>query len=185
LSKTWIRTREMFEGYNDQSERRFEPIARVRIVETEDEPVVLAFGFDAWGEGRSLEQFIESYGRDPNHLRGTRYLLETLSGTPLCNLNTLRFKRGLMGIASVATSPAHRGQGHARQLLKVVMELKRLESGEDTRFLLFSEVNPKIYEDCGFQVLGNEHQHFSPSIAMATGTFPLAADEGEHLKRYF
>jgi hypothetical protein len=185
LSKTWIRPREMFEGRNEKGETRFEPIARLRVVDPEDEPVVLGFGFDAWGEGRTLNQFIESYGKDQNHLRGTRYLLENLSGLPLCNLNTLRFQRGLMGIASVATSPEHRGQGYARLLLKAVMELKRLESGDDVRFLLFSEVNPRIYEDCAFRVLSNEHQNFKPSMAMATGPLPIAPHEGEFLKHYF
>ena len=185
LSKTWIRPREMFEGRNEKGEKRFEALARVRVVEPEDEPTVLAFGHDAWGEGRDLQSFVESYGRDTNHLRGTRYLLENLAGTSLCNLNTLRFKRSLMGIASVATAPAERGHGYARLLLKAVMELKRMENGEDVRFLLFSEVNPRIYEDCGFQVLGAEHQHFKPSIAMASGAHPLSNSEGEFLKRYF
>jgi len=185
LAKTWVRPSNMFDGLNDAGALRFEPIGRVRIVEPEDEATVLAFGYDAWGAGRSLRDFVASYQRDRNHLRGTRYLLESLSGERVANLNVLRFARGLMGIASVATAVSHRGKGHARLLLKAVMELKRLESGDKIRFMLFSEVSPRIYEDCGFRLLADEHQHFRPSLAMATGSEPLGGDEAKILKTYF
>jgi len=185
LAKTWIRPAGMFDGLNDSGARRFEPIGRVRTVEPEDEATVLAFGYDAWGAGRSLPEFVASYARDRNHLRGNRYLLESPSGEILANLNVLRFARGRMGIASVATAVAHRGKGHARLLLKAVMELKRLEGGDGIRFLLFSEVSPRIYEDCGFRLLADEHQYYRPSLAMATGREPLSAEEADFLKTYF
>jgi GNAT superfamily N-acetyltransferase len=185
LAKNWVRPLEMFEGRNEQGEARFESVARMRVVQPEDEATVLAFGYDAWGEGKPLSEFLASYEKSRNHLRGTRYLLELLDGTIVCNLNTLRFKRGLLGIASVSTAPAFRGRGYARLLLKAVMELQKFHEGEDLRFLLFSEVNPEIYESCGFYVLGKEHQRFTPSIAMASGSSPLTKEEGEFLKAYF
>ena len=185
LAKTWIRPSVMFDGLNDSGVRRFEPIGRVRIVEPEDEATVLAFGYDAWGAGRSLPDFVASYARDRNHLRGTRYLLESRAGEIVANLNVLRFARGRMGIASVATAVKHRGNGYARLLLRAVMELKRLECGDEIRFMLFSEVAPRIYEDCGFRLIDDEHQHFRPSLAMVTGREPLSADEAETLKTYF
>lgn len=185
LGKNWVRPSDMFSGLNEKGQKRFAPIARVRTVEPEDEATVLAFGFDAWGEDMTLDEFLKSYEKSRNHLRGTRYLLETLAGEIVANLNVLRFARGVTGIASVSTSPAHRGKGYARLLLKAVMELKRLECGDAERFLLFSEVNPAIYEDCGFQVLGTEHQHFKQSIAMASGGLPLSPVEAQFLKTYF
>jgi GNAT superfamily N-acetyltransferase len=236
LAKNWVRPLEMFEGRNEQGQARFESVARMRVVQPEDEATVLAFGYDAWGEGKPLSEFLASYEKSRNHFRGissilpvassrfpvdkaavsratkpysnircgceasenavygeyrrctfrgTRYLLELLDGTIVCNLNTLRFKRGLLGIASVSTAPAFRGRGYARLLLKAVMELQKFHEGEDLRFLLFSEVNPEIYESCGFYVLGKEHQRFTPSIAMASGSSPLTKEEGEFLKAYF
>jgi GNAT superfamily N-acetyltransferase len=185
LAKTWIRPQAMFEGLNDQGKQRFEPIAKMRIVEPEDEATVLAFGFDAWGGNQTLEAFIASYGKSLNHLRGTRYLLETLNGTPVSNLNVLRFARGVMGIASVATCPNHRGRGYAQLLLKAVMELKRLESGDDLRFLLYSEVNPRLYEECGFVALGDEHQSFKPALAMMCGSSDISPTLTLFLKPYF
>lgn len=189
VGKTWVRPRGMFEDSLPDGRKRFTPTARMRVVEREDEPKVLMFGYDAWGRGRAHADFLADYqSRNTNHLRGTRYLLETLDGVPLCNLNTLRFARGVIGIASVATAPEHRRKGHARQLLGAVMELLRFQNeGEngDLRFLLFSEVPPRIYESCGFRILPKDHQHWEPSVAMATGTLPLSPRESEALKTYF
>jgi len=184
LTKTWIRPESMFEDLNDQGKQRFEPIARIRVVEPENKARVLAFGFDACGEQQSLSEFIASYGESLNHLTGTCYLLETLDGTPVSNLDVLRFARDAMGIASVATCPEYRSRGYAQLLLKAVMELQRLESGDDLRFLLYSEVNPRLYEECGFFVLGEEHQYFRPSLAMMSGSSDINPTLTPFLKSY-
>jgi GNAT superfamily N-acetyltransferase len=189
LGKTWVRPSRMFEDSLSDGRPRFAPIARMRIVQPEDESTVLMFGHDAWGKGRPSDEFLADYrNHSRNHLRGTRYLLESIEGTPLCNLNTLRFARAVIGIASVATSPTHRRQGHATLLLKGVMELLRFQhenEASELRFLLFSEVPARVYEPCGFRTLPDEHQHWLPSIAMATGDQPLNPTEAEVLKSYF
>jgi GNAT superfamily N-acetyltransferase len=174
----------MFEETLEDGRARFTPVARIRLVQPEDQATVLAFGYDAWGDGKSLADFVVGYEQSRNHLRGTRYLLETLEGVPVAGLNALRFRRGLMGLASVATDPAHRGKGHSALLVRGVMELQRFLHG-DLRFLLFSEVPPSVYGRHGFRVLPTEHQRFLPSVAMATGDSPLSAEEAEPLKAYF
>ncbi len=165
---------------------RHSAIARVRVVMPEDEPEVLAFGFDAWGEGRTLEAFIASYETSRNHLRGTRYLLEDLAGEPLADLNTLRFRRGLVGVASVATAATHRRRGHATRLLRAVMALMR-DADPRTRFGLFSEVDPSVYEAVGFARLPAELQRFVPAVAMVTDLDQRALDASEAavFERYF
>jgi GNAT superfamily N-acetyltransferase len=117
-------------------------------------------------------------------VRGTRYLLEDLSGQPVSALNVLRFRESLIGLASVATLPDQRGKGYASLLLRAVMELHRFAQ-LDTRFLLFSEVRPAIYERHGFRVLPPEHQRFPQAQSMATGDSPLSGVEAEYLKAYF
>jgi len=129
----------MFEETLEDGRLRFTPVARMRLVQPEDCPAVLAFGYDAWGEGKTLAEFVAGYDHSRNHQRGTRYLLETLAGVPVAGLNTLRFRRGLMGLASVATDPAQRGKGYSALLVRAAMELQRFSHG-DLRFLLFSEV---------------------------------------------
>jgi len=183
-ARTWIRPQGMFEETLEDGRLRFTPVARMRLVQPEDCPAVLAFGYDAWGEGKTLAEFVAGYDHSRNHQRGTRYLLETLAGVPVAGLNTLRFRRGLMGLASVATDPAQRGKGYSALLVRAAMELQRFSHG-DLRFLLFSEVPPSVYERHGFHVLPPEHQRFLPSVAMATGDTPLSVAEAEFLKAYF
>lgn len=183
-ARTWLRPQDMFEGALEDGRPRFKPVARIRLVHPEDLPVVLAFGHDAWGQGKPLAEFIAGYEQSRNHLRGTRYLLETPAGVPVAGLNTLNFRRGVMGLASVATAPAHRGKGYSALLVRGVMELQRFLHG-DLRFLLFSEVPPSVYERHGFRVLPAEHQRFLPSVAMATGEAPLSVEEAEPLQAYF
>ncbi|MCX6889122.1 MAG: GNAT family N-acetyltransferase [Verrucomicrobia bacterium] len=145
---------------------------------------VLAFGYDAWKHDKTFDQYCADKHSDPNHLRGTRYLLEDAAGRPVSALNVLRFRESLIGFASVATSPEYRGKGYGSLLLRAVMELHRFAQ-PDLRFVLFSEIKPAIYERLGFFVLPPEHQHFLPTPAMATGDTPLSATEGEFLKTYF
>jgi GNAT superfamily N-acetyltransferase len=183
-ARTWVRPQPMFEGAIEDGRQRFTPVGRLRLVQPEELRTVLAFGFDAWGQGKTFEQYCADKDRDPHHVRGMRYLLEDLSGQPVSALNVLRFRESLIGLASVATLPDQRGKGYASLLLRAVMELHRFAQ-LDTRFLLFSEVRPAIYERHGFRVLPPEHQRFPQAQAMATGDSPLSAVEAEYLKAYF
>ncbi|MFM8904056.1 MAG: DUF1653 domain-containing protein, partial [Verrucomicrobiota bacterium] len=110
-ARTWVRPQPMFEGALEDGRQRFTPVGRVRLVQPEDLRTVLAFGFDAWNCGNSVDDFCASYERDRNHVRGTRYLLEDADGRPVSGLNVLRFRESLLGLASVATAPEQRGQG--------------------------------------------------------------------------
>jgi GNAT superfamily N-acetyltransferase len=183
-SRTWVRPQPMFEGTIEDGRQRFTPVGRLRLVQPEDLRTVLAFGYDAWKHDKTFDQYCADKDSDPNHLRGTRYLLEDLSGQPVSALNVLRFRASLIGLASVATSPDQRSKGYASLLLRAVMELHRFAL-LDTRFLLFSEVRPSIYERHGFRVLPSEYQRFPKSRAMATGDTPLSENEAEFLKAYF
>jgi ribosomal protein S18 acetylase RimI-like enzyme len=89
-----------------------------------------------------------------------------------------------VGLYSIATRPEARGKGYGSVLVRAVMELLRLEEPE-TRFLLFSEVAPDMYERLGFRVLPDEFQHFRPSVAMATGDTELSEFEVACLREYF
>jgi GNAT superfamily N-acetyltransferase len=182
----WVRPAAMFHDRDADGRARFTPLATIRVVMPEDEATVLPFGHDAWGAGKSLAEFVAGYAHSRDHLRGTRYLLESLDGRALAGLNTLRFRRGLVGIASVATAPAERRRGHATRLLAGVLALLR-DQDAATRFLLFSEVDPQIYERVGFTRVADAYQHHLPSIAMATNLAqrPLDADEARYFETYF
>jgi ribosomal protein S18 acetylase RimI-like enzyme len=150
----------------------------------EDEATYLSFGHDAWGAGISVDDFVAAYGNDKNHLRGTRYLLESPRGEPLGNLNTIRFARGIVGIASLSVNPIQRGRGYGSILTRAVMEILRCED-PSIRFMLYSEVAPAMYERLGFSRLPDEMQFHLPSVAMATGKEPVAERELVFLREYF
>jgi GNAT superfamily N-acetyltransferase len=184
MAPVWARPQSMFHEEVAPGQKRFTEVGRVRVMMPEDEATYLAFGYDAWGEGVSVDEFVAAYGRDKNHLRGTRYLLESPEGEPLANLNTLRFARGLVGIASLSVNPAARGQGHGSALARAVMEILRSEYST-IRFMLYSEVNPAMYERLGFARLPDALQFHLPSVAMIAGNEPVAEREVGFLREYF
>jgi GNAT superfamily N-acetyltransferase len=185
LAPLWARPQAMFHEEVVPGQKRFTEVGRVRVMMPEEESTYLAFGYDAWGEGMSIEAFVSNYARhDRNHLRGTRYLLESPGGEPLANLNTIGFARGLVGIASLSVNPTKRGQGHGSTLARAVMELLRTQD-ETIRFMLYSEVKPSMYERLGFSRVAEEFQFYLPSVAMITGKDPITEREVQFLREYF
>jgi RimJ/RimL family protein N-acetyltransferase len=184
MAPVWARPQEMFYEEVTPGQNRFTEVARVRVLMPEDATTFLAFGHDAWGEGRSVSDFIASYSHDKNHLRGTRFLIESPHNEPIGNLNTIRFARRVVGIASISINPIHRGNGYASMLTRAVMELIR-SSDPSTRFMLYSEVSPTIYERLGFQRAPEHAQFHLPAIAMHTGDTPLNEHEVSFLREYF
>jgi hypothetical protein len=64
------------------------------------------------------------------------------------------------------------------------MELFRSEDAK-IRFMLYSEVNPTMYERLGFNRVADEMQFHLPSVAMITGTEPVTEREVGFLREYF
>ena len=184
LSSLWTRPKDMFLSMMENGSPRFEPVYMIRKAAPDDISELLSFGYDAWGNGKSMPSFLESYNLDQNHLRGQRYLIETLSGEILANLNTLILSKNVIGIASVATKPSMRKKGHAALLIKAVMELLRLENSSYT-FMLFSEISPTYYEKLGFTSLPSGNQKFLPSVAMSNGSRDLQSNELALMEHYF
>jgi GNAT superfamily N-acetyltransferase len=183
-SRVWARPTEMFKGSTDDDRPRFSLVGTVIRAFPEDEEELAAFGYDTWGKDRTLGAFIAADLSDPDTKRGERWFMQDAARQKVSVLNVLRLARGVVGIASVATHPARRGQGFASLLLRAVMELIRIEY-QDTRFLLFAEKRPEMYERHGFRQVPDNDQHFKPALAMATGDAPLTALEQELLRRYF
>ena len=184
VSRSWVRPEAMFLEVVDGGTPRFTRVGSVRTAMPQDERELLLFGHETWGNGLSAETFVRDAMASPNHQRGVRHLLEDLQHQLVSKVGVLRFARGVVGLYSIATRPEARGKGYGSVLVRAVMELLRLEEPE-TRFLLFSEVAPDMYERLGFRVLPDEFQHFRPSVAMATGDTELSEFEVACLREYF
>jgi len=174
----------MFHGLTEDGDARFSLVGSVGRAFPEDEAELAAFGYDIWGNGATLDAFLAADLWDSDTRRGERWFMRDDAGEKVSVLNVLRLARGVVGIASVATSPSRRGNGFASLLVRAVMELLRMEDPA-TRFLLFAEGRPEMYERLGFRSLPETDQHFKPALAMATGDAPLTALERDIVRVYF
>lgn len=184
VGRTWVRPQAMFHEKIANGDDRFTPVGRFRRAAPREESEIISFGFDVWGEGKTLQEYVAQSLAVGREQRAERFMFEGLDGRRLSKVNVLRFADGLVGFASLATRPEERGKGYGSIVLRAAMEMARLENA-DTRFLLFSEVKPAIYERLGFHVLDDTAQRFKPSLAMATGSLPLSPDELVFLENYF
>lgn len=181
----WVRPSGMFhDNGGPRGSKRFVAIARVRKLSFEDAHTVLPFGYDAWGQGKTLSEFVSSYATNANHLRGQRYVLENTEGEILSTLNTLRFREHLTGFAWLATHPDKRKAGHATLLMHAVIALLQNETPE-MNFVLHSEIGIRYYERFGFEKAPVEHQHFEKSIAMYLGDQPLRDGDEKLFSEFF
>ena len=183
-SRVWARPTEMYHGETDDGEKRFSLVGKVGRAFPEDEEELATFGYDTWGQGKPVATFVAEDLQSPDTLRGERWFFQVPSGEKVSVLNLLHFSRGVLGLASIATSPNHRSKGFAPLLIRAVMELVRIEDPA-TRFLLFAEARPEMYERLGFRALPDSDQHFRPVIAMMTGENPPTPFEREIVKVYF
>ena len=183
-ARTWVRPEGMFNEALPDGTPRFRPIGALHVAGPSDEEALLAFGYDAWAEGRTRSEFLAYYQTSPNFLRGTRYYLTVAQGQAVAKLNALRWAKGMVGLASVATEPSRRRQGHAALLLRAVMELHRW-AVPSVRFVLFAEAAADLYTKQGFRPVPTAQQHFPPAVAMVTGEAELSPEAQSLLKTYF
>ncbi len=109
-------------------------------------------GFDAWGGGKSEEEFLEALRPVQRYDLGTWYVLQGEDG-PVAALilyrSGLNLPAGCWGVGSVATWPEHRRRGYAAVLMQHVVALGE---EEDARGIyLFSGVSPDYYRQFGFE----------------------------------
>jgi hypothetical protein len=141
-----------------------------------DREQALSFGFDAWGEGKSMPDFVRSYDGQS----GTRYQLWANPNLMVAGINVFDFGNGLRGIASVAVKQSERKQGWLNVLMPAIHQILIAEGAQ--RFALFSEVPQSIYEKYGYVRCPNLAQQFLPSVAMIMGGW---RDEDVWWKSYF
>lgn len=147
-SKGWIRPLEMFDGYHSSGEKRFTLVGRVGRAAPEDELELLMFSYDAWGAGRSHDEYVRDIISDNHHIKGVRWFITDTAGIKIAFLNLLQISRTAVGFASIATSPTHTGKGFASLLVSAVKALTLLEEPM-TRFLPEEDLKGDFYKQIG------------------------------------
>ncbi|MBU1221697.1 GNAT family N-acetyltransferase [Myxococcota bacterium] len=171
--------------YFSRSDRFYDLSKKVGLIRKavpEDMNEILRFGYDAWNEDRDMEAFLKSYESSMDHLTGQRYLIENNEEIIMADLNTIRFSRDVVGIASVACKPENRREGWISKLLSAVI-LLLISENPRMKFLLFSEIEPDFYRRFGFYEL--PLQNFLPSVAMGRSESGFTMQELAFMNRYF
>lgn len=140
----------------------------MRTPQPSDFDVIFEMGFDAWAEkGDSIDAHIERCRASKKYSLG-QWFVKDVAGSPkaalICYENQFDLPKGWIGIGTVATLPAFRNQRLASTLIQEVM--KHFEEKQKRGFILFSEVNPSLYERLGFQALPSELQQYPHSPCM-------------------
>jgi predicted N-acetyltransferase YhbS len=133
-----------------------------------DMHTIYAMGFDAWGEGKSVEERIRSCEASKKYPLGKWYVLADEQGpvsSLICYREAFGLAPGIVGIGTVATTPAQRGKGYATQLMTLAMA-EICKSNDVDAFFLFSDISPAMYERLGFVALPRQYQEHKDSIAM-------------------
>lgn len=112
-------------------------------------------GYDAWGEGRTLDAHLAACRAAPKYAAGVWWVGAREDGVPECSLlaHEIPLPEGApaCGLGSIATAPERRGRGLASRLIAEV--LARREAAGVEVFFLFSDIAPAFYERFGFRSL--------------------------------
>jgi GNAT superfamily N-acetyltransferase len=140
------------------------PVARP--ARPEDLEAVYLLGYDPWGRGLSIAEYLADCRASVKYPQG-RWLLLELDGRVLCAAIVYRDAFGLppgaWGLGSLCTEPAVRRLGLAGALVRVLLER---ESG--TAYL-WADAAQGLYAGLGFVPLPPERQTRAGSVLMARG----------------
>ena len=129
---------------------------------------IYMMGYDAWGDGEAVASYLDRCRRSPKYQKGCWYVLD-IDQQPVSSLLVHDFQDwgGLpaRGIGSIATNPDNRRKGHGHRIVELAIDALSME--EQVRiFILYSDINPRFYENMGFVVAPQQYQKTSGSTLM-------------------
>ena len=108
-------------------------------------------GFDVWGVGMSLEDYLHQCRASSKYQSGTWYVLtekDQLIASVIVYHSGFALQEGCLGIGSVATQPSRRREGYGATLIQLLaLELRKTHH----TLFLHSDIHPTYYQRLGFQ----------------------------------
>lgn len=143
-----------------------------RHAEEKDMRRIFTLGYDAWGEGLTLEEHIEKCMNSPKYEDGEWYVIvdtdidQVVSALIAYDLH----KPGepiVKGLGTFATEPFTRKRGYGSKLIEqTIQEL----AGENCyHFFLYSDIDTSFYKQFGFTVLPDRFQKYDDTVLMYYG----------------
>ena len=130
---------------------------------------IYLMGFDAWSEGRAVEEYLSGCRDSKKYRSGCWYVLcdgAILRSALLVHTLPPWGERVVRGIGSVATAPEFRRQGFGRAIMAHAVD--DLTAREQARvLLLYADIDTRFYERIGFRALPAEYQTAPGSTLMA------------------
>jgi predicted acetyltransferase len=137
----------------------------IRPATEKDLEAVYLMGYDAWGDGKPVAEYLAACRASKKYRAGTWYVLEEASRL-LSSLIVYRLDdrdgETAFGIGSIATVPTERKNGHGTTL--IVGLLAALDQTATTIYL-HDELGG-FYERFGFRALPQEFQRRATSVCM-------------------
>lgn len=145
----------------------------LREAKQKDYKIIYMMGYDAWGDGLSESDYLETCKSSKKYASGKWYVLESdgqvlLGSLLIHNLNHLNSGTGLeiRGIGSVSTPLYLRSKGYGSKIIESTMLYINKDIPIDIWFL-YSDIGSKFYNRLKFEALPDSFQKKSSSLLMA------------------
>lgn len=128
----------------------------LRTAAASDLEAIYRMGYDAWGEGRGLDDYLAACRASRKYASGSWWVHARedgrLESSLLAHEIPLPFGAPAVGLGSISVPPELRGQDHASRLIRDVIRRQEETAGTEV-FFLFSDISPAFYERFGFKAL--------------------------------
>ena len=130
---------------------------------------VYIMGYDAWGEGKLVEDYLDECRKSSKYRLGSWFVLNVRTAL-VASLIVYSFEDWgdslVRGIGSVAADPSFRKMGYGHQIVRSATN--RLIERDGVRVIfLYSDIGSSFYEDVGYLPLSTPYQKTSGSTLMA------------------
>jgi predicted acetyltransferase len=145
----------------------------LREAKQKDFEIIYMMGYDAWGDGLSESDYLDTCKSSKKYESGKWYVLESddqvlLSSLLIHNINHLNSGTGLeiRGIGSISTPVHLRSKGYGSKIVESTMIYINRDIPVDIWFL-YSDIGTDFYNKLRFEALPDRFQKKSSSILMA------------------
>ncbi|MEZ8720974.1 GNAT family N-acetyltransferase [Vibrio pomeroyi] len=147
----------------------------LRLAEPYELDIVYLMGFDVWGDGLSLDEYLSCCRNSGKYFRGTWYVLvekEQVVSALIVYSGTFGLQEGSFGLGSVATPPTLRRKGYGSKLVNLVKA--ELFAHQNCEVLyLHSDIDQQFYKRLGFvSVEGSDCMYIASDDAEFKGSMP-------------
>ena len=147
----------------------------VRKAELDELDTIYTMGFDVWGDGLTLDDYLIGCRNSEKYLSGTWYVLvkkDRVVSSLIVYSDMFGLAKGCFGIGSVATPQELRYQGYASELINLV-KTELFARHTCKALYLHSDIEHQFYNRLGFVgIVGSDCMYISNDSSEFDGRLP-------------